>query len=326
MEKIIIKNQELEVTVLTLGAIVNSIKYKGTELALGYATEEEYFNDTCYFGGTIGRCANRCGEIQYINNTEYRLTPNEKGINHLHGGAQGFNLKRWTVTEKGDDFVTLFYLSPDGEEGYCGNLSVWVTYKLICSDLVISYKAKTDKPTWVNLTNHTYFNLFGVGNEFGAGFAGAVFQIDADHVSVYDENTRVIGRVPVEGNFDLREKTLISMCYDHNFYLSGNNYAEIDGKKLRFAAKVSGSFNVECFTDKPCMQLYCGEYIPQNTKLADGTVVGAGYGFCLETQSEPNLQARGEGILNPDEEYSSSTAYRFSKGNIRVSKINKNMA
>lgn len=327
MKKIIIKNQELEVTVLTLGAIVNSIKYKGTELALGYATEEEYFNDTCYFGGTIGRCANRCGEIQYLNNTEYRLTPNEKGINHLHGGAQGFNLKRWTVTEKGDDFVTLFYLSPDGEEGYSGNLSVYVTYKIIGSDLVISYKAKTDKPTWVNLTNHSYFNPFGVANEAGAGIAGAGIRIDADFVSVYDENNRVIGKNPVDDSeFDLRKGAVISILYDHNFYLSGNDFEEFLGKKLRKAATLIGSVKIECFTDLPCIQLYCGEYIPENTILSGGIVARPSFGLALETQLEPNLQARGEGILNPNEEYSSSTAYRFSKGSIRVSKINKNMA
>lgn len=324
MEKIIIKNQELSVTVLTLGATVHSIEYKGTELVLGYATEEEYFNGTCYFGGTVGRCANRCGELQYIDGTEYRLTPNEKGINHLHGGAQGFNLKRWKITEKGDDHVTLFYLSPDGEEGYGGNLSVYVTYKLIGSALVISYKAKTDKPTWVNLTNHSYFNLFGVGNEYGADVGNAVFLIDADQVSLYDGNSRVIGKMPVDGSeFDLRKKTLLPMFYDHNYYLSGNEYAEFDGKKLRFAAKVCGSVDLECFTDMPCMQLYCGEFIPENTRLTDGTSAGKGYGFCLETQSEPNIQARGEGILHPGEEYSSSTAYRFSDGSISVSKINK---
>lgn len=324
MEIITLKNDLLEVEIMTLGATVHSIKYKGKELALGYATEEEYISDTCYFGATVGRCANRCGEIQYLNGVEHRLTPNEKGINHLHGGVEGFDLKRWRVSERGDGYVTLFYLSPDGEEGYSGNLSVYVTFKLVSSALVISYRAKTDKPTWVNLTNHTYFNLFGVGNEAGAGVGGVGMRIDADSVSLYDENTRIIGKMPVEGSiFDLRKGAVVTASYDHNFYLSGDEYELIDGKRLRFAAKASGDVSVECFTDMPCIQLYCGGFIPENTRLTDGTVVGSGYGFCLETQLEPNLQSRGEGILYPDGEYSSTTAYRFGDGSVRVSKIDK---
>ncbi len=319
MEKIVIKNESLSVTVLTLGAIIQGINAYGVDLTAGYATEEEYFNDTCYFGGIIGRTANRCGEKQYINNVEYLLPLNEKGKNHLHGGVQGFNLKRWTVTEQGSDFVTLSYLSPDGEEGYPGNLKVFVTYRLINDSLLISYKANTDKPTWVNMTNHSYFNPFGINNKAGARIGGALVQIFADRVSVYDENMRVVGSQAVEGSeFDLREKYLLTRYFDHNFYLSGDEYESFGGVVLRKAAKVYGSINIECFTDMPCLQLYCGEFIPEGTKLCDGSIIGAGSALCLETQNEPNLQSRGEGILMPDDTYSSSTAYRFSVGKIRV--------
>ncbi|MBR6783374.1 MAG: galactose mutarotase [Clostridia bacterium] len=320
MEKIIIKNQNITVTVLTLGAIIQGINAFGVDLTCGYATEEEYFNDTCYFGGLIGRTANRCGSTQYINNIEYSLPLNEKGINHLHGGMQGFNLKRWTVTEQGGDFVTLNYISPDGEEGYPGNLCVYVTYRLVDDSLLISYKATTDKPTWVNLTNHSYFNPFGVNNKAGARIiGGSLIELYADRVSVYDENTRVVGSMDVEGTeFDLRKKYPIERFYDHNFYLSGNEYESFCGENLRKAAKIYGSINIECFTDMPCIQLYCGEYIPENTVLADGSVIGRGSALCLETQNEPNMQARGEGILMPDSVYNSSTAYRFSVGGISV--------
>ena len=138
MEKYIIKNENIEVTVLTLGAIIQGIRAFGTDLTAGYATEEEYFNDTCYFGGLIGRTANRCGSEQYIHGSKCLLPLNEKGINHLHGGMQGFNLKRFTVTEKSEQSITLNYLSPDGEEGYPGNLDVTVTYSLVGDSLVIS--------------------------------------------------------------------------------------------------------------------------------------------------------------------------------------------
>lgn len=319
MEKIVLKNDNLTVTVLTLGAIVQGINAFGFDLTAGYATEEEYFKDTCYFGGIIGRTANRCGSEQYINNIEYTLPLNENGINHLHGGIQGFNLKRWTVTEQGSDFVTLNYISPDGEEGYPGNLCVYVTYRLVEDSLLISYKATTDKPTWVNLTNHSYFNPFGINNKAGARIGGCLIQIFADRVSVYDDNNRVIGSKSVEGSeFDLRKKDLLYRSYDHNFYLSGDEYEEFCGSRLRKAASVRGTVNIECFTDLPCIQLYCGEFIPENTILADGTVIGVGSALCLETQKEPNLQARSEGILNPDEVYQTATAYRFSKGGIFV--------
>ncbi len=319
MEKKVIKNENLTVTVLTLGAIIQQINAYGIELAAGYATEEEYFADTCYFGGLIGRTANRCGSTQYINNIEYSLPLNENGKNHLHGGMQGFNLKRWAVAEQGSDFVTLTYLSPDGEEGYPGNLQVYVTYRLVGDSLLISYKANTDKPTWVNLTNHSYFNPFGINNKAGARIGGALVQIFADRVSVYDENMRVVGSQAVEGSeFDLRKKYLLTRDFDHNFYLSGDEYESFGGKNLRKAAKVYGSINIECFTDMPCLQLYCGGFIPEGTKLSDGSIIGCGSALCLETQKEPNIQARGEGILMPEDTYSSATAYRFSVGKIRV--------
>lgn len=314
MEKIIIKNKDIFVTVLTLGAIIQGINAYGVDLTAGYATEEEYFADTCYFGGLIGRTANRCGAEQSIGSENYTLPLNEKGKNHLHGGMQGFNLKRWSVVSQSEAEVTLTYTSPDGEEGYPGNLTVSVTYSLQGDSLLISYKATTDKATWVNLTNHSYFNPFGINS--GVSVKNASVEVYADRVSSYDGNTRVIGSASVEGTeFDLRKKDNIKMLYDHNFYLSGNECALFGGKQLRKAAKVFGDINIECFTDLPCMQLYCGEYIPENTILQDGSVIGIGGALCLETQLEPNIQARGEGILMPDRVFESSTAYRFLKNN-----------
>ena len=317
MEKIIIKNDNISVTVLTLGAIIQGINAYGFELTAGYATEEEYFKDTCYFGGLIGRTANRCGEVNYINGEEIILPLNEKGINHLHGGVEGFNLKRWTVEEKNETSVTLSYLSPDGEEGYTGNLKVYVTYSLVGDSLLISYKASADKPTWVNLTNHSYFNPFGINKKTRLG--GALIEVYADRVSVYDEKQRVIGSMPVDGTeFDLRKKYLIERYYDHNFYLSGSEYESFGGKNLCKAAKVYGSVNIECFTDLPCIQLYCGEYIPEGTVLQDGSIIGRGSALCLETQLEPNMQSRNDCVLNVGDIYESSTAYRFSRGGIHV--------
>lgn len=318
MKKIILKNSNLSVTILTLGAIVQNITAFDVSLTAGFDDEESYLTDTCYFGGLIGRTANRTGDKYYIDNTEITLNLNEKGINHLHGGFEGFNRKRWTVEEKGDTFVTLSYFSPDGEEGYSGSLKTYVTYRLVEDALLISYRAVTNKPTWVNLTNHSYFNPFGIDNEKGARIGGALIQVYADRVSVYDEKQRVVGSIPVDNTeYDLREKYLIERSYDHNFYLSGLEYKTFENKYLRKAAKVYGTINIECYTDLPCMQLYCGEFIPEGTVISGGAVIGRCSALCLETQLEPNFQARGGNILRPDDEYKTSTAYVFSKGGIK---------
>lgn len=320
MKKIVIKNNSISVTVLTLGAIVQSINAFGYELTAGYATEEEYFNDTCYFGGLIGRTANRTGGKHFIDGEEITLSLNEKGINHLHGGTEGFNLKYWNVEEQSESSVTLSYFSPHDEEGYPGNLKVLVTYTVIENALLISYKATTDKPTWVNLTNHSYFNPFGINK--GVATNGCLVSVYADRVSVYDDNQRVVGSMSVKDTvFDLNTPNMIGYYYDHNFYLNGSEYALFNGENLRKAAQILGEINIECFTDLPCMQLYCGEFIPENTVLQDGSVIGAGCAMALETQYEPNFQSRNENVLRPDEEYVSHTAYRFTEGCIKANAI-----
>lgn len=312
MQEIIIKNNDLEVSVITYGATIRSIKAFGLAVTAGYDTEEGYVNDTTtYFGALVGRTANRCNGKGVIDGVEYSLPLNENGVNHLHGGMKGFDRKHFTVEAKGDDFVTLSYLSPDGEEGYPGNLKVTVTYSLVGSSLLIAYSAKTDKPTWVNFTNHSYFNPNGIGN-------GNVYDISvqvlADQISDYDENALVVGRKPLDGNvLDFRTMRKIDTEVDHNYYLSSDEYCDFNGVSLRKAAMISGKINVEAFTDLPCMQLYTGYFIPDNTVLSDNVVIGQFGALCLESQEEPNIQARGEGILRPDEEYKTFTAYKFSR-------------
>ncbi len=321
MEKILLKNENISATILTLGAIIQNITAFGISLTAGFDDEGSYLKDTCYFGGLIGRTANRTGNENQIDGEVIDLPLNEKGINHLHGGVDGFNRKRWTVETKTDTSVTLSYLSPHGEENYPGNLNVMVTYSLVGDSLLISYNAKTDRPTWVNLTNHSYFNPFGIDNEAGARIGGSLVAVYADRVSTYDENSRVVGSMPVEGTeFDLNERYLLCRFYDHNFYLNGNEYRDFNGEKLRKAATLFGTVNIETYTDLPCMQLYCGEFIPEGTVISGGHIIGCGSAVCFETQLEPNFQSKNENILRAGEVYKTSTAYAFSKGGIKVSK------
>ncbi len=312
MKEIIIKNQNLEVSVITYGATIRSIKAFGLSVTAGYDSEEGYINDTkTYFGALVGRTANRCNGKGVIDGVEYTLPLNENGVNHLHGGMKGFDRKQFDIVEQGDDFVTLTYLSPDGEEGYPGNLRVNVTYSLVGDALLISYSATTDKATWVNFTNHSYFNPNGIGN-------GNVYDISvqvlADKISDYDENALVIGRKELDGGLlDFQNMRKLDTEVDHNYYLSSNEYKDFNGVNLRKAAKISGEITVEAYTDLPCMQLYTGYFIPDNTVLSDGVVIGQFGALCLESQEEPNIQARGEGIIRPNETYKTSTAYLFSK-------------
>ncbi len=312
MEKIILQNEYLKVAVLTLGATIQSLQAFGLELAAGFESEEEYLNDTCYFGAVIGRTANRCGGAAVIGENEYTLSLNEKGVNHLHGGNSGFNRKRFEIESQTDSSVTLSCFSPDGEEGYPGNMKAFVTYSLIENSLLINYKALADKPTWVNLTNHTYFNPFGIAS--GRSALKSMVQINAEQASVYDENNRVIGRAEVKNTeLDLRKIKELNRFYDHNYYITPRVYADFGELRLAHAATALGRVKIECFTNSPCVQLYCGEFIPENTRISGGNIIGSGGALCLETQLEPNLQARNEGILNPGEIYNYSTAYRFSK-------------
>ena len=153
------------VELIPYGAAVRSIQVpdrqgKLTDICLGYDDLNSYVEKDACFGGTIGRCANRIGGARFaIGGTEYRVTANE-GANCLHGGAEGFHKKLWAYA-CAEHSVTFTYDSPDGEEGFPGNLHVEVTYTLENSTLTIDYRAVTDRDTVVNLTNHTYFNLAG---------------------------------------------------------------------------------------------------------------------------------------------------------------------
>ncbi len=311
MEKVVIKNEHLAVTVLALGATVNSIKFSGVELAAGFDNESDYEKSDCYFGATVGRTANRCAGVGVIDGKHYALTLNENGINHLHGGKFGFDKKRFNIEAVSETSVTLSTVSPDGDEGYPGSLKLFVTYKLTDAALLITYEAKTDKPTWVNLTNHTYFNPFGIAS--GKRINDMSVSVCADTVSVYDGHSRVIGEKSVSGTlFDLNTLAPIEHFYDHNFYLSDNINCEFCGINLKKASTLRGDVDIECYTDLPCIQLYCGEFIPENTRLADGVIIGKGSALCMEAQLEPNLQSRGEGILRPDTSYKAHVAYKFS--------------
>ena len=132
-----------------------------------------------------------------------------------------------------------------------------------------------------------------------------------------------IGTMPVKNTeFDLNNRTILNQFYDHNFYLNGNEYRDFAGISLRKAGEMTSVIGIECYTDAPCMQLYCGEFIPEETVISGGSVIGSGSAMCFETQLEPNFQSKGENILRPDDVYRTNTAYVFRKTGIKVGKSN----
>jgi len=323
----------MQVKITNYGGIITNIFVPDKngllgDVVLGYDNLDDYIKNNPYFGCIVGRYANRIAKGQFtIDSKTYTLAKNN-GPNHLHGGIKGFDKVVWEAREiKGEDFVglALKYLSRDGEEGYPGNLSVKVTYKLTNdNELRIDYQATTDKKTIVNLTNHSYFNLRDAG---ASSILDHVLMINADKFTPVDETLIPTGELrSVEGTpFDFRqphqigerinaddEQIKFGGGYDHNFVLNGQT------GELRLAAKVfepkTGRV-LEVFTTEPGVQFYSGNFLDGTITGKYGTVYKHRHGFCLETQhypDSPNHPDFPSVVLNPGEKYQTSTIFKFS--------------
>lgn len=310
-----LSNGELTVTVLSLGGIVQQILYRGKDLVCGFDHADAYLDSPCYYGAIAGRCCNRMRSLR-IGKTEYALSQNENGTNHLHGGFTGFDKKIWNAEMDGDS-LSLSYVSPDGEEGYPGNLRIRVTYQVADSALAIRYEAVSDRDTAVNLTNHSYFNLNGIG---GTVLDHRLF-LDADRISVCDDLHIPTGEyLPVEGTpFDFRTAKSIGQDlhaahpqltpwggYDNNFLLR-----KPLPNDLSLAARVEGmEIGMQVWTDRSCVQLYTSND-SHNTPMKGGMPQILHRAFCLETQEEPNAVNFGAPYLRAGEPYEAATTFRF---------------
>lgn len=319
-------SRNMEVKITNYGGIVVSLKVpdkNGTpgDVVLGFDSLDKYQQEHPYFGALIGRYANRIAKGKFtLNGTEYTLAQNN-GENHLHGGIKGFDKVAWKAepfeNEK-EVGLNLDYISKDGEEGYPGTLSVKVRYTLTNeNELMIEYEAKTDKPTPVNLTHHSYFNL----KDGGSGdILGHRMTIYADRFPPTDDALIPTGEIKnVEGTpLDFRStKTLgeridsVPGGYDHNYILT-----HWDGS-LQLAASVSepaSGRKMEVWTTEPAIQLYTGNFLDGSLTGKKGTVYKKHHGFCLETQhfpDSPNHPHFPSTILEPGQRYTHKTIYRF---------------
>lgn len=329
-----LKNQKgMEVDIMTYGGIITSLKVPNKagvseEVVIGFNNFEQYTKENPYFGALIGRYGNRIAKGKFtLDGKEYQLATNN-GKNALHGGPEGFHRRIWTVEEaKGGNaaVLKLKYISKDMEEGYPGNLTVFVTYTLNNDNsLDVQYEATTDKKTVVNLTQHSYFNLSG---DFTKTILNNEITIDADKLVPVDADLIPTGKLDDVTNtpFDFRKPKAIGkdievtndqlkkgLGYDHCWVLNNQD------KGFRFVASAyeptSGRL-LEVYTDQPGIQLYTGNFLDGTLPTRDGKKYAHRTGLCLETQhypDSPNQKDFPTTVLNPGENYKTKTTFKFS--------------
>jgi len=318
---------EIEAKITNYGGIITSLKVpdgrgEPGDIVHGFETLDRYLGGHPYFGSIVGRYANRIGGASFtLDGKEYGLAKND-GENSLHGGLRGFDKVLWDA-QTSCDSLRLSYLSRDDEEGYPGNLKATVTYALNRDEFSMEYEAVTDKPTVVNLTNHTYFNL-----SCGGDILGHELTLDADCFTPAGKDliptgeVRSVAGTPMDfrrptrigARINSRDEQLINgVGYDCNWVVNG------EGGRLRRAATVRDPVSCRAFvvlTTQPSIQFYTGNFL-------DGTLRGKGRlytrrsGLCLETQhypDSPNQPGFPSTVLRPGERYHEKTVFRFHAG------------
>ena len=300
---------------------------KPENITLGLPGFADYLKGSPSFGPIIGRFGNRIAGGKFtLNGQTYTLATNA-GPNHIHGGRVGFSQKLWAATpvDGPEPALTLKYTSPDGEEGYPGTLSVTVTYTLRNDNaLRIDYRATTDKPTIVNLTNHAYFNLSGMKRDV----LNNELMIRADKVLITNKAQIPTGEIKsVTGTpFDFTKPTAIGAHindttdtqlrygrgYDHCWVFSDPS------KTLKLGATLYDPMSgrlMTMYTTEPGVQVYTGNHLNGNLRGKEGVAYGPRFGVCLETQhfpDSPNHPDFPTTALRPGETYQSTTVYKFS--------------
>lgn len=329
-----LKNGNIQMAVTNYGGRIVGLctpdrSGKMADIVLGFSSIDGYLNTKEVFhGALIGRVGNRIAKGKFtLDGQEYTL-PLNNGVNHLHGGPGGFHTIVWDVKSVRDSSIVLTYLSKDGEMGYPGNLDVEVQYLLSSkNELVINYKATTDKSTPVNLTNHAFWNLAGEGN---GTINNHLLQINADAYTPVDSTL-----IPLGGNetvdattFDFRKGKAIGtdlakqtenvqmkngLGYDHNFALNKPTAGQMT-LAATVIEPVSGR-KMEIFTQEPALQFYGGNFMKGADKGKSGLAYKYRESFALETQhfpDSPNNTNFPSVILKPGEVYHTQSIYRFS--------------
>lgn len=319
----------MKASVMNYGAILVRLivpdkNGKAEDVCLGYDRLEDYFENGCFFGATIGPNGNRIAGARFsIDGTEYKIKVND-GPNNLHSDEElGFHKRVWDTKEDGDMSVAFYLESPDGDMGFPGNKTISVTYTLTeNNEIKIAYAASSDKKTVLNMTNHSYFNLKGQGR---GSIEDHILTLNCSHYTPVAEGLIPTGEIaPVAGTpMDFTKPKMIGNeidadfealkiggGYDHNWVIDG-----WDGKLRYFAAveeKTSGR-TMKVYTDLPGVQFYAGNFVTKQTGK-DGAEYDRRGGLCLETQDFPNAvnePSFPSPVYGEGKEFTSTTIYQF---------------
>ncbi|MDE6346900.1 MAG: galactose mutarotase [Muribaculaceae bacterium] len=297
---------------------------KPTDVVLGHDNIDDYINIDGNFGALIGRYGNRIANGCFtLNDSTYRLPVNNYG-HSLHGGPVGFHHALWDASMPNDSTLVLKLFSPDGDAGYPGNINVSVVYSLRPDNaLAINYEATTDRPTILNLTNHSYFNLSG---DLASDILDQEVYINADAFTPIDSTFMTDGEIrPVDGTpFDFRQPKPVGrdiladdiqlrngLGYDHNFVLN------TAGDSTAVAASVyspATGITMNVYTDEPGLQFYAGNFLDGTVKGKNGIAYPYRGAIVMETQhypNSPNIPQWPSTIITPDSTYHSTCIYRF---------------
>lgn len=288
-----LSNGELSLAVSDLGATAVSLRYRGQETILGYATPEEYLSGSAFIGAAIGRYGNRIGGASFeLNGVRYDLTPNE-GPNQLHGGPDSYDKRRWDAELLEGEAIRFTLFSPDGDNGFPGDLKAAVTYRLEGGTLRLDFEGESSADTVYAPTSHMYFDLSGrrrvLEDELWLG---------ADRYVEPGEGLIPTGRLPAaEGAFDFGTLRPIGRNYDHAFVLTGEHACTLRG----------GGLVLDLYTDFPALQVYAGEFLP--------ALFGPNGGLALEPEfypDSPNHPDFPSTLLRAGEPFHRWAEYRFS--------------
>lgn len=324
----------VEARIITYGAAIQALLAPDrdgrlADVALGFASLEEYAADRAYVGSTVGRVANRIAKGRFVLDGEEYRTPVNNGENALHGGSEGFDKRLWRIVEEGPGArVTMEMTSPHLDQGYPGTLAITATYALDeDGTLSVDYRAGTDRPTIVNLTNHAYWNLAGEGSAEGA--MGHVLTIPAGHFLPTDAGSIPTGEFrEVAGTpFDFRtphivgarvrdaadEQIVIGKGYDHNWVVD-RKVADEPRLLARVEEPKSGRV-LEVLSTQPGVQFYSGNFLDGSMRGKSGRLYRQGDALVLEPQMFPDTPNRpefGSVRLEPGETYRNLILFRFS--------------
>ena len=320
----------MEVCVTNFGGRIVSVMVpdkdgKMQDVVLGFDSIQDYISKPSDFGASIGRYANRINQGRFtLDSIEYQLPQNNYG-HCLHGGPNGFQYRVFDAVQPNPQEVELTYVAADGEEGFPGNITCKVLMKLTDDNAIdIRYEAETDKPTIVNMTNHSYFNLDGDA----ASNADHLLMVDADYYTPVDSTFMTTGEiVPVEGTpMDFRTPTPVGARindYDYVQLKNGNGYdpnwvlndkGDISRKCASLESPQTGIV-LDVYTNEPGVQVYAGNFLDGSLTGKKGITYNQRASVCLETQKYPDTPNKPEwpsAVLRPGEKYMSQCIFKFS--------------